>query len=51
MKKFRNCLREHAQRIIAFEKKTMLLLTNKELKSHEDGKVCYICGKDLIKIL
>ena len=51
MRKFRNYLREHAQRIVAFEKKKMLLLTNKELKSHEDGKVCYICGRYLIKIL
>ena len=40
MKKFCNSLREHAQRIVGFEKKKMLLLTSKELKSHEDGKVC-----------
>ena len=29
----------------------MLPLTNKELKSHEDTKICYICRKYLIKKL
>ena len=29
----------------------MLPLTIKELKSHEDGKVCYICGQYFIKKL
>ena len=42
MKKFCNSLREHAQRIVVFEKKKMSLLTSKELKSHEDGKVCQV---------
>ena len=27
----------------------MLLLTNKELKSHKDAKVCYICRKYFMK--
>ena len=45
MKKFCNSLREHTKNIIDFEKKKMLLLTKEELKSHQDGKVCYICGK------
>ena len=27
----------------------MLPLTNKELKAHEDAKICYICGKYFIK--
>ena len=27
----------------------MLPLTRKELKSHEDAKECYICGKNFIK--
>ena len=31
--------------IIDFEKKKMLPLTKEELKSHQDAKVCYICGK------
>ena len=29
----------------------MLPLKNKELKSYEEAKVCYICGKKFIKIL
>ena len=28
----------------------MLLLTNKELKSHQDAKVCYICGRRILKM-
>ena len=31
--------------MIDFEMKKMLPLTKKELKSHEDAKQCYICGK------
>ena len=27
----------------------MLLLTKEELKSHQDAKECYICGKRLLK--
>ena len=27
----------------------MLPLTKKELKSHQDSKVCYICGKRILK--
>ena len=45
MKKFCTSLREHAKNIIDFEKKKMLPLTKEELKSHQDAKVCYICGK------
>ena len=29
----------------------MLPLTEEELKSHEDSKVCYICGKRILKNL
>ena len=29
----------------------MLLLTKKELKSHQDAKACYICGKRILKKL
>ena len=29
----------------------MLPLTNKELKAHEDTKICYICGKYFIENL
>ena len=27
----------------------MLTLTKEELKSHQDAKVCYICGKSFLK--
>ena len=29
----------------------MLPLTKEELKSHQDAKVCYICGKGILKEL
>ena len=29
----------------------MLPLTKEELKSHQDAKVCYICGKNFLKKL
>ena len=30
-------------------KKKLLPLTKEELKSYQDAKVCYICGKTLLK--
>ena len=45
MKKFCEFLREHAKNTIDFEKKKMLPFTKEELKSYQDGKVCYICEK------
>ena len=44
-------LREHAKNIIDFEKKKILPSTKEELKSHQDAKVCYICGKRILKKL
>ena len=41
--------REHAKSIIDFEKKKLLSLTKEELKSHQDAKICYICGKRMLK--
>ena len=49
MKKFYASLREHARNIIDFEKKKMIPLTKEELKPHQDTKVCYICGKIILK--
>ena len=49
MKKFCESLKEHAKSIIDFEKKKMLPLARKDLKSHENAKECYICGKYFIK--
>ena len=45
MKKFCTFLREHAKNAIGFAKKKMLPLTKEELKSHQDAKVSYVCGK------
>ena len=42
-------LREHATNIIIFEKKKMLLLTEKGLRSHKDATLCYICRKRFLK--
>ena len=51
MKKFCKDLREHASKIINYEKKDMIPLTKKEEKRHNKPKVCYICKKDLIQII
>ena len=51
MQKFCESLREHTKNIINFEKKKMLPLTKEELESHQDTKVCYICGKRILKKL
>ena len=51
MKKFWSSLREHAKNVIGFEKKKLSPLTNEELKSHQDGKECYICEKRILKKL
>ena len=50
-KKFCESLREHAKSTIDFEKKKMLSLIKEELKPHQDGKVCYICGKRILRKL
>ena len=49
MKKICESLREHAKKTTDFEKKKILPLTKEELKSYQDTKVCYICGKRLLK--
>ena len=46
MKKFFKDLREHATKIINYEKKEMIPLTKKEEKNHNKQKVCYICRKE-----
>ena len=38
-------LREHAIKIINYEKKEMIPLTKKEEKKHNKQKVCYICKR------
>ena len=43
MERFCKDLREHAIKIINYEEKGMIPLTDEENKSYEKHKVCYIC--------
>ena len=45
MKKFCLDLREHATKIINYEKKEKIPLTKKEERNHNKQKVCHICRK------
>ena len=45
MKRFCKDLKEHATKIINYEKKEMITLAVKESKSYHTQKVCYICKK------
>ena len=45
IEKFCKDLKELGTEIINFEEKEMIPLTNKEIKSYEKQKVCYICEK------
>ena len=46
MKKFSKDLREHASKIINYEKKKMMSLTTEEKIYHNKQKICYICKKE-----
>ena len=46
MKKFCKDLREHATKIINYEKKKMIPLTTKEEIYYNKQKICYICQKE-----
>ena len=49
MTNFCKDLREHATKIINYEKKDMILLTKKEEENYNNQKVCYICKKEFDK--
>ena len=49
MKVFCKILKEHAQRIMCWNKKEMIPLTDEENKSYENQKLCYVCRKMFIK--
>ena len=49
MTKFCKDLREHATKIINYDKKDMIPLTKKEEKNYNNQKVCYICKKEFDK--
>ena len=46
MKKFSKDLREHASKIINYEKKKMIPLTTEEKIYHNKQEICYICKKE-----
>ena len=46
MKKFCLHLKEHATKIINYEKKEMIPLTKKEEKNHNKQNICHICRKE-----
>ena len=46
MKTFCKDLREHATKIINYEKKDMIPLMKKEEENHNNQKLCYICEKE-----
>ena len=45
MERFCKDLIDHAMKITYYEEKEMIPLTDKENKSYENQKVCYICKK------
>ena len=46
LKKFSKDLREHATKIINYEKKKMIPLTTEEKIYHNEQEICYICKKE-----
>ena len=46
MERFCEDLTDYAMRMINYEEKEMIPLTDKENKSYEKQKVCYICKKE-----
>ena len=48
MKRFCKDLKEHATKIINYEKKNMIPLTKEEKEDYNNQKVCYICKKEFI---
>ena len=49
MKKFCKDLREHATKIINYEKKKMITLTTEEKIHYNEQEICYICKKEFDK--
>ena len=45
MERFWKDLKDHAIKIVNYEEKEMIPLSDKETKSYEKQKVCYICKK------
>ena len=49
MKIFCKDLRNQAMKIINYEKKKEIILTDEEKESYENQKNCHICGKEFCK--
>ena len=49
MTKFCKDLREHATKVINYEKEDIITLTKKEEENYNNQKVCYICKKEFDK--
>ena len=49
MKKFCKDLKEHATRILNYEKKKIIPLTKEEKINYNDQQICYICKKKFDK--
>ena len=49
MKKFCKDLKEHATRIINYEKKKIIPLTREEKINHNDQQICYMCKNEFDK--
>ena len=47
MKRFSDDLKRHATKIMSYEKREIVPLTNEENKSYLKQKVCYICPKKI----
>ena len=45
MKKFCECLKNHARGYLILKRKKMALLTNEQRESYENKKICYIYRK------
>ena len=47
MKNFCLDLKEHATKLIDYERKEITPLTKEEKKIHREQKICYICKKSI----
>ena len=47
MERFCKNLKEHATKIINYEKKEIIPLTDEKNKPYKEQKICYICKKGL----
>ena len=50
MERFCKDLKKHTMKISDYEKEEMIPPTDKENKSHEKPKICYICKKEFSTI-